>query len=122
MTREELVERFASPGRRIWFAKTADEMPPPPVETVEVIDVTPEMAMEWIAFAWTKYGSGRNFYPTELDKIKRYAKLMEGGKWELGEGTITLDDGLITDGRHRCHAILLSHCTVKCTIVRRTRG
>lgn len=85
-------------------------------------DVSPETAMTWIAATWERYQSGRNFYPTKLEKIKRYADAMRNGEWEYRpEGDpITLTDGIITGGRHRLHAVLLSGQTIRANISRKT--
>lgn len=85
-------------------------------------EVSPETAMEWIAATWERYQSGRNFYPTKLEKIKRYAEAMRNGEWEYrADGDpITLTDGIITGGRHRLHAVLLSGQTIRANISRKT--
>lgn len=90
------------------------------LETVE--DVTPLRAMTWIARCWDKYSNGRNFYPTKLDKIVAYARSMEAGTWEFRPDGATIDitDGIVTGGRHRLHAVLLSHKTIKCRVRHRT--
>lgn len=95
----------------------------PVVELRMTMDVTPRLAMTWIAFAWTKYGNGRNFYPTQLDKIESYAEDMLDGRWQWSptQDSINLDDGLVTNGRHRLHAILLSGRTIKCNVVFRDK-
>lgn len=120
----EIIQMFSSPGRRVLMGRPAGLSIPRVVVSREVVDVTPDQAMEWIAFAWTKYGSGRNFYPTDLAKIRRYAAQMTSGewKWSLDQEAINLDDGLITNGRHRLHAILLAHETVPCTVVHKKLG
>jgi hypothetical protein len=104
-------ERF---GNRVRFAGP----PRAYTETYEIMEVTPDQAMEWIAAAWQHYKSGRNFYPTQIEKIRRYASEMRSGEWQWradGEA-ICLKDGVIAEGRHRLHAILLSGKTVKCTV------
>lgn len=87
-------------------------------ESISTVDVTPDMAMEWIAAAWAKYPNGRNFYPTQLSKIRQYAESMATGQWEWTpeQPPVVIQDGLVVDGRHRLHAILLSHQTVKCNL------
>lgn len=88
---------------------------PRPEFTEEIVteDVTPERAMRWIAATWVKYQNGRNFYPTQIDKIIDYAHLMERDMWtcDPADDPIDITNGTITGGRHRLHALLLSHTT-----------
>ena len=89
----------------------------------EVRDVGPEQAMEWLAQTWERYSNGRNFYPTRLEKIQRYSRVMTAGGWQYDPDgdPITLTDGIITGGRHRLHAILLSHTTQRFNVQHKTR-
>jgi hypothetical protein len=101
-------------------------LPGPPVAYDEVRvaeQVSPLLAMKWIAATWAKYENGRNFYPTKLEKIMRYAELMRSGAWEYRPDgdPIQVTDGIITGGRHRLHAILLSHTTQKMNVLYRTK-
>ena len=91
-------------------------------ETISVEEISPLRAMELIAATWEKYQNGRNFYPTKLAKIVRYAEAMSDGRWtyEPGWDTIDITDGTITGGRHRLHAILLSHTTQRFNVKRKT--
>lgn len=77
--------------------------------------------MRWIAATWVKYQNGRNFYPTEIEKIESYASDMSKGEWVWTpqQDPIDITNGTITGGRHRLHAILLSHKTIRCNIKRR---
>jgi hypothetical protein len=86
-------------------------------------DVTPQRAMELIAGCWEQYSNGRNFYPTKLDKIMRYARAMESGQWvyDPESDPICITDGLVTGGRHRLHAVLLSHHTIKANVQYKTK-
>jgi hypothetical protein len=92
-------------------------------EVVSVEEITPLQAMELIAQTWERYSNGRNFYPTKIEKIKQYAQLMSDGQWEyLPDGqTIDITDGVVTGGRHRLHAVLLSHTNQKFRIKRRIK-
>ena len=91
-------------------------------EVVSVEEITPLQAMELIAQTWERYSNGRNFYPTKIEKIKRYAQLMSDGQWEYQPDgqTIDITDGVVTGGRHRLHAVLLSHTTQCFNVKRRT--
>lgn len=113
-----LEEHF---GRRVGRIR----LPGPPVaydETLVSEEVGPEKAMAWIAATWEHYQSGRNFYPTKLEKITRYATAMREGQWEYRPDgdPIVLTDDIITGGRHRLHAILLSHTTQRVNVKRKT--
>lgn len=92
-------------------------------ETQSVENITPLMAMELIAAAWERYANGRNFYPTKLEKIIQYASQMTEGKWEFRPDgdPICVTDGMVTGGRHRLHAILLSGKTIKANVKRKTQ-
>ena len=97
--------------------------PPEFEEELRVEEITPERAMSLIAGCWERYENGRNFYPTKLDKIMRYAKAMEGGNWvyDVQGDPICITDGLVTGGRHRLHAVLLSHKTITSNVLHRTK-
>ena len=91
-------------------------------ETLTVEEISPLRAMELIAATWSKYENGRNFYPTKLEKIKFYADAMSEGRWKYDPDgdTIDITDGTVTGGRHRLHAILLSHTTQRFNVRTRT--
>ena len=96
-------------------------LPGKPIEYDEHIateEITPLRAMQLIAACWERYSNGRNFYPTKIEKIVRYANEMTEGRWEYRPDgdPITLTDGLITGGRHRLHAVLLSNKTIKANV------
>jgi hypothetical protein len=100
-------------------------LPGDPVEYDEsrtTEDIGPLEAMTLIAACWERYSNGRNFYPTKLDKIVRYAEAMTSGlwRWDPEGDPIAITDGLVTGGRHRLHAILLSNTTHRFNVVRRT--
>ena len=88
-------------------------------ESIE--EVTPDTAMAWIAASWGK--NGRQFYPTQLEKIQRYAKLMRENKWEhdIQHSRIELKDGVVTGGKHRLHAVLLSGKSIWTRVLRKNR-
>lgn len=87
----------------------------------EARDVGPDQAMAWLAATWAKYENGRNFYPTKLEKIQKYALLMQRDMWTYDPAGASIDitDGIVTGGRHRLHAILLSHTTQRFNVRRR---
>lgn len=93
-------------------------------EDIREEEITPLRAMELIAATWEKYQNGRNFYPTRIEKIKAYASKMERGEWIYDPDFQTIDvtNGSVTGGRHRLHAVLLSHTTIKAKVrYRRTK-
>ena len=88
-------------------------------ETRQVVeDITPAKAMQLIAGCWERYSNGRNFYPTRLEKINQFAHMMRDGLWEYDAKSdpICVTDGLVTGGRHRLHAVLLSHVTIRSNV------
>ena len=93
-------------------------------EDIVVEEITPLRAMELIAATWERYQNGRNFYPTRIEKIKAYASKMERGEWIYDPEfePIDITNGTITGGRHRLHAVLLSHTPIKSKVrYRRTK-
>ncbi|MCI0565370.1 MAG: hypothetical protein MN733_43450 [Nitrososphaera sp.] len=80
--------------------------------------VTPMRAMQLIAATWDRYPDARNFYPTKIEKIVKYGQDMEAGKWEYRPDgdPIVITDGIVTGGRHRLHAVLLSHKSIESNI------
>lgn len=94
-------------------------------EDIREEEITPLRAMELIAATWERYQNGRNFYPTRIEKIKAYADKMARGEWVTDAPltqTIDVTDGIVTGGRHRLHAVLLSHTPIKAKVrYRRTK-
>lgn len=75
------------------------------------MDVTPEMAREWLK----KNANNRTVRP---NRVKLYSELMKNGQWDLtGQGISITADGTLIDGQHRLFAILRSQCTVKMLVV-----
>lgn len=82
--------------------------------------VTPDMAMGWIAASWGQ--NGRQFYPTKVEKIRQYAELMRAGEWKFHPNArIEIRDGILTGGKHRCHAVLLSGVTIPSMVLYKNR-
>jgi hypothetical protein len=72
----------------------------------EVIDVTPEMAKEWLKFNT----ANRNM---NLSLVARYKKDMLEGKWSMThQGIAFYEDGTLCDGQTRLKAIVDSGCTI----------
>jgi len=109
------------PGLNAGRLRTPPEKLPEYFEDRKVEDISPLRAMELLAATWAKYPNGRNFYPTRIEKIKAYADKMRSGTWIYDPefDPIVVTDGMVTGGRHRLHAILLAHTTVKSNILYR---
>lgn len=90
-------------------------------EQESIEEITPDTAMTWIANSWGK--NGRQFYPTKIEKIRHYAQLMRENKWEhdIQHSRIELKDGVVTGGKHRLHAVLLSGKPIWSKVLRKNR-
>lgn len=80
--------------------------------TVEVVDVTPELAAEWLRL------NTDNFRLMCNKTISKYAAEMTLGNWHLNGETIKFDGYKVLDGQHRLHAVVNTGVTVKCVVVR----
>lgn len=79
--------------------------------TVEVVDVTPEMAKELLELNT----DNRNM---RSGRVKMYAEDMISGNWNSNGVTIVIgNDGKLKDGQHRLEAIVKSNITIKNQIV-----
>lgn len=77
----------------------------------ETVDVTPEMARNWLA----RGGKNRNLRHHLID---RYARDIKTGRWsENGEAIKISRTGRILDGQHRLHAVIRAKRTVRMLIV-----
>lgn len=74
---------------------------------VELMDITPQMAVEWL----NKMGGNRTLSRRIVD---RYARDMTADKWRLTGDAIRLDKaGCVRDGQHRLRAIVASGITIR---------
>ncbi|PIZ30593.1 MAG: hypothetical protein COY40_04305 [Alphaproteobacteria bacterium CG_4_10_14_0_8_um_filter_53_9] len=68
--------------------------------TVEITDVTPELATHFLEKSTVNR-------PLEDTLAQTYAKLMKEEEWLLNGKTIVFDeDGFMRNGLHRCHACI----------------
>lgn len=80
--------------------------------TVEIIDVTPQTAEEWLSHN----SSNRNLRRRVIDA---YARDMLAGNWVLNGETVKFStDGQLYDGQHRLNAVVLAATTVPMIVVR----
>ncbi|MEI5672988.1 MULTISPECIES: hypothetical protein [unclassified Nocardioides] len=80
--------------------------------TVEIIEVSPDLAASWLQ----KNPNNRNLRRPVVDS---YARDMEAGNWALNGETIKLDvDGRLLDGQHRLSAVIQADATVPMIVVR----
>lgn len=78
----------------------------------KIENITPNMATKYLR----KNKKNRNI---SRISVERYAESMENGSWKYNAFPIVFDqDGLLMDGQHRLHAIILSGHTIKCKVVR----
>jgi hypothetical protein len=84
----------------------------PTQPTVEIIDVTPEMAHDWLS----KNPNNRNLRKTVTES---YARDMAAGHWVLNGETLKIaDSGQLLDGQHRLSAVIAADTTVPMIVVR----
>ena len=80
--------------------------------TTDIVSVTPAMAMKFLQDNTQNRPISRTF-------VKRFAKAMREGKWQInGESIVFADDGTLLDGQHRLQAILDSGKTISMTVTR----
>lgn len=80
--------------------------------TVEIVDVTPQQAAEWLA-------NNHHHRPIDPKRVRKYARQMKAGTWALNGKTITFDsEGKLLGGQHRLSACVKSGCTFQTLVVR----
>lgn len=78
--------------------------------TVEIIDVTPEIAEQWLQ----KNQLNR---PLSAATVARYVGIIERGEWRLTHQGVAFDvNGLLVDGQHRLWAIVKSGRSVRMVV------
>ena len=84
----------------------------PDSPTVEILDVTPEMAESWLS----RNANNRNL---RGQVIASYARDMAAGSWVLNGETVKISTaGQLLDGQHRLNAVVESRTTVPMIVVR----
>jgi hypothetical protein len=84
----------------------------PDQPTVEIVDVSPELAESWLS----KNPNNRNLRRSVVDG---YARDMSAARWaHNGETVKFAADGHLFDGQHRLNAIIVSGATVPMVVVR----
>ena len=80
--------------------------------TVEIVDVTPAMAADWLALNMHNRHARRNV-------LTGYAADMSDGHWQFNGDTIRFcEDGSLLDGQHRLAALIDADITLPMIIVR----
>lgn len=84
----------------------------------EVIEVTPEMAGEWMDRHWERIANKKfKQRPLSISRVMRYAQAMKDGHWRLSPEPIVIDvNGDITNGQHRLEAVRKAGVTVMMTV------
>lgn len=86
--------------------------PNAPAVTVEIIDVSPATAEDWLS----RNSRNRNLRKSVIDS---YARDMSAGHWHLNGETIKIDTrGHLLDGQHRLNAVIVADVTVPMIVVR----
>lgn len=86
--------------------------PTKPKMTFEVIDVTPDLAKEWIGIANYQNRKLRN------GRVESYADMMRRGQWVMTGDPIRFDvNGRLIDGQHRLHALALADVTLPMLVI-----
>ena len=76
-----------------------------------VVDVTPEMAKEWLSHNCKNRKINMNI-------VAKYANDMKNGNWELnGESIAFNQDGTLINGQHRLKAVIVSDTVVPMMVV-----
>lgn len=87
-------------------------MPNPAPPSVEIVDVTPQLAETWLS----RNPNNRNVRRAVVDS---YARDIEAGRWRLNGETIKFGPGgVLLDGQHRLSAVAQTGTTVQMVIVR----
>jgi hypothetical protein len=77
---------------------------------VEIIDITPEIAKNWMA-------NNKNNRSLSSGVAEKYARDMLAGNWTLThQGIAFYEDMTVADGQHRLNAIILSGVTIKLSV------
>lgn len=88
------------------------DRPVKPLPTSEYVEVTPEMAKEWLANA----ASNRTIHDLWVD---RYADRMRRGDWMVTDQGIAFnEDGQLINGQHRLHAVIKANRPVVMLVTR----
>lgn len=82
--------------------------------TTQIIDITPELALEWLTDPKYK-AANRTIRKT---KVAQYVKAMRDGKWKITGEAIKFDkNGKLIDGQHRLNAVIDADVTVQSLVV-----
>ncbi|MDH6228174.1 hypothetical protein [Streptomyces sp. MJP52] len=79
---------------------------------MEVVDVTPQLASEWLA-------RNTNNRPLSKNTVHQLAAQIQRGEWQLTHQGIAFDeDGVLIDGQHRLAAVVKAGIGVPMTVAR----
>ena len=82
-----------------------------PFTNAYLVDVTPELAKEWIAL-------GNANRTITAHRVQKLSEQMKAGLWQHHHEAITFgENGHLIDGLHRLHAAALSSVTVSMLVV-----
>ncbi len=81
--------------------------------TCRVEKITPAIAKEWLG------NNTNNFRQLSQGRVEQYAQEMSDGNWDLnGESIIFQEDGSLSNGQHRLHAVISSEVAIQSMVVR----
>ena len=82
-----------------------------PFNSIYVVDITPELAKDWLKSCKTCRSVSENH-------VQRLAEQMSAGLWHRNhDGLAFAEDGTIIDGLHRLHAVAQSGKTITMLVV-----
>jgi hypothetical protein len=90
-----------------WLTKIGEEIGKTPYS--EIFSINPDDAIAILARA-----EGRNFRELNKHVVACYARQMREGQWHTNSGApiVFAPDGVLTDGQHRLHALILAGITL----------
>lgn len=84
-----------------------------PEPRFEIETITPEKAKEIL-----EKSKGKNFRKKNVNDIKKLAREIKEGRWQLNGETIKFDeDGWLKDGQHRLHACIEANAPFRTAVV-----
>ena len=82
-----------------------------PCKDVYLVDITPELAEKWLS-------TNPNQRPVQDHHVQQLANEMKNENWrETHQGIAFNENGELTDGQHRLHAVIQSGKTVTMRVI-----
>lgn len=75
--------------------------------------ITPNIARLWLD------GNTSNFRSLDKERVKHYADEIKRNRWHLNGASISFaEDGSLSDGQHRLHAVIVADTAIESVVVR----